>query len=64
MLARLIRLAVANRLVVLVVAVALAGLGVWSFNQQTIDAYPDISAQVVRSSPRIRAGRPRKSSGR
>ncbi len=47
MLAHLIRLALAYRIVVLAVASGIAALGVWSFNQQTIDAYPDISAQVV-----------------
>src|SRR5215467_8556067 len=33
--------------VVVIIAVALMGLGVWAFQQLPIDAYPDISAQMV-----------------
>src|SRR5262245_49644582 len=35
------------RLVVLALVAAVCVFGVWSFTQQPIDAYPDISAQTV-----------------
>src|SRR4051812_41178787 len=47
MLGKLIRLAMDYRLVVLALVVAVCGAGVWSFTQQPIDAYPDISSQTV-----------------
>jgi cobalt-zinc-cadmium resistance protein CzcA len=48
MTAKLLRLAVANRFLVVVLAACLAGLGVWAFIQLSIEAYPDISdTQVV-----------------
>src|SRR3954466_12346949 len=47
MLGKLIRTAMEYRLVVLALALAVCGFGVWSFAQQPIDAYPDISAQTV-----------------
>jgi len=47
MIARLIRAALLHRMMVIAAALALCALGVWSFGQQQIDAYPDISAQVV-----------------
>src|SRR5215813_14532429 len=43
----LIRTALRFRSMVLVMTVSVAGLGVWSFLHQQIDAYPDISAQMV-----------------
>ncbi|MGN6107187.1 MAG: efflux RND transporter permease subunit [Kofleriaceae bacterium] len=43
----LIRTALRFRLQVLVIVAALAGLGVWSALGQRVDAYPDISAQMV-----------------
>src|SRR5262245_21616801 len=47
MIGKLIRIAMDYRWVVLVLAIAICGFGVWSFTQQPIDAYPDISAQTV-----------------
>ena len=47
MLSTLIQAALNHRYIVLAVAVVLAALGVWSFQQQKIDAYPDISGQMV-----------------
>ena len=35
------------RWVVLLMALGIVGWGVWAFQQQPIDAYPDISAQMV-----------------
>jgi len=43
----LIRTALRYRWAVLVMTVLVVGLGVWSFLHQRIDAYPDISAQMV-----------------
>ena len=43
MLERIIRLAIAHRWLVLVLALALAGLGVWNFARLPIDATPDIT---------------------
>ncbi len=47
MIAALIKLTLRHRLVVIAAALAIAVFGVWSFGQQRIDAYPDISSQVV-----------------
>ena len=47
MVARLIRLATIHRLLVTVLTFAICVGGVWSFFQQPIDAYPDISALQV-----------------
>src|SRR6266849_6405299 len=43
----LIRAALRHRWPVLIVSVVVVGLGVWAFQHQKIDAYPDISAQMV-----------------
>src|SRR5262245_5014664 len=43
----LIRAALRHRLLVLAVTAFIAGLGVWAFWRQKIDAYPDISGQMV-----------------
>ncbi len=43
----LITLALRNRWLVLVLAALVSALGVWSFLHQRIDAYPDISGQMV-----------------
>ena len=43
MLERIIRLAIAHRWLVLVLALALAGLGVWNYARLPIDATPDIT---------------------
>src|SRR2546422_3568237 len=43
----LIRIALRYRWAVLVMALLIVGLGVWSFLHQQIDAYPDISGQMV-----------------
>ena len=47
MIARLIRQALSQRLLVAVICAMICIGGVWSFRQQPIDAYPDISAQQV-----------------
>src|SRR6184192_3068277 len=43
MIAKLLRFALQQRFVTIVMALALIGLGVWSFLQLKIEAYPDIS---------------------
>ena len=47
MIPALIRIALRYRWAVLATTVFIVGLGVWSFLHQQIDAYPDISAQMV-----------------
>jgi cobalt-zinc-cadmium resistance protein CzcA len=47
MIPTLIHLALRHRWLVLAVAGLLVGLGVWAFQHQQIDAYPDISGQMV-----------------
>src|SRR6267143_4152259 len=48
MIARLLRLALHQRFVAIVLGLALVGVGLWAFNQLSIEAYPDISdTQVV-----------------
>ena len=48
MIAKLLRFALGQRFVMLVMSLALIGLGIWSFQQLKVEAYPDISdTQVV-----------------
>src|SRR5262245_1145425 len=48
MIAQLLRFALANRFITVVVGLILLGLGIYSFRQLKIEAYPDISdTQVV-----------------
>src|SRR3954453_18346773 len=47
MIAYAIRTALHYPWVVLLLAAGLMSFGVWSFEQQSIDAYPDISSQMV-----------------
>jgi cobalt-zinc-cadmium resistance protein CzcA len=47
MMPALIHLALRHRWVILSMAAIIAGLGVWAFQHQQIDAYPDISGQMV-----------------
>src|SRR5262249_46892005 len=47
MIPALIRGALRHRWLVLAAATFLAGLGVWAFEHQQIDAYPDLSCQMV-----------------
>ena len=47
MIPALIHLALRHRWVILALAAMIAGLGVWAFQHQQIDAYPDISGQMV-----------------
>ena len=48
MIATLLRLALRQRFLAIVMGLALVGLGVWAFGQLSIEAYPDISdTQVV-----------------
>src|SRR5262245_20205533 len=47
MVAYAIRTALHYPWVVLILAAGLMAFGIWSFEQQSIDAYPDISAQMV-----------------
>ena len=48
MIARIIRASIANRLFVLVAAIALAIAGIWSVSRTPLDALPDLSdTQVI-----------------
>src|SRR5262245_62141334 len=47
MMTYLIPLALRNRWLVLALALAIAAFGVWTFQYQKIEAYPDISGQMV-----------------
>ena len=48
MIAALLRLALKHRVLSVLLAAGLVGLGVWAFTQLSIEAYPDISdTQVV-----------------
>src|SRR3954454_14969326 len=47
MMSALIQAAMRHRWLVLALAAAIGALGVWSFSRQQIDAYPDISGQMV-----------------
>jgi cobalt-zinc-cadmium resistance protein CzcA len=48
MIAKLLRLALRQRFLSVVIGIALVGAGVWAFSQLSIEAYPDISdTQVV-----------------
>jgi len=47
MIPALMRLALSQRWLVLMLAGLLVALGVWAFQRQQIDAYPDISGQMV-----------------
>lgn len=48
MIAKLLRFALMQRFVIIAVSTALVGLGIWSFLQLKVEAYPDISdTQVV-----------------
>lgn len=47
MIANLIRTAMQQRWLVVAFAIAIMGCGVYAFQQQPIDAYPDISSQMV-----------------
>jgi cobalt-zinc-cadmium resistance protein CzcA len=47
MIPALLRGALRHRWIVLALTVFVVGFGVWAFNHQQIDAYPDISAQMV-----------------
>jgi heavy metal efflux system protein len=44
---RIVRAALSQRLIVALFAVALTGLGIWSFRRLPVDAYPDISPTRV-----------------
>ena len=48
MIAKLLRFALKQRFITLLVGLTLIGAGIWSFQQLKIEAYPDISdTQVV-----------------
>ena len=48
MIGRILRFALEQRFITIVLAIALIGLGVYSFQQLKVEAYPDISdTQVV-----------------
>src|SRR5438067_8323604 len=47
MMSALIQASLRHRWLVLVACAFVAGLGVWAFTHQKIDAYPDISGQMV-----------------
>jgi len=46
-LARLVRFALAQRLVVVVAALVMAGIGVWAFRNLKLEAYPDLTDPTV-----------------
>ena len=52
------------RWVVLLLALGVVGWGVWAFQQQPVDAYPDISAQMVQIITLYPGRRRRRSSAR
>ena len=43
MIAQLLRFALKQRFITLLVGLTLIGAGIWAFNQLKIEAYPDIS---------------------
>ncbi len=47
MLSRLVRFALAQRLVVVVAALVMAGIGIWSFRNLKLEAYPDLTDPTV-----------------
>jgi heavy metal efflux system protein len=47
MINKLVRAALAEPLLTLIIFVALAGVGVWSFTRLPVDAYPDLSPPMV-----------------
>jgi heavy metal efflux system protein len=47
MINKLVRAALAEPLLTLIVFVALAGVGIWSFTRLPVDAYPDLSPPMV-----------------
>ncbi len=47
MIASLIELALSRRALIVFLTLALAGFGIYAFRQQPVDAYPDISSQMV-----------------
>ena len=64
MIKNLIRWAVYNRLIVLLLATALLTFGVYSFQRVNVEAYPDPRRRSSRWWRGSRGTRPRKSSGR
>jgi heavy metal efflux system protein len=44
---RIVAMSLRQRLLVVLVAVAIAGLGLWSFSRLPVDAYPDLSPPMV-----------------
>jgi Cu/Ag efflux pump CusA len=47
MIAKLVEQAIRHRWMVVILVIAVAGLGVYAFQQLPIDAYPDIAGQSV-----------------
>ena len=64
MIHRLINWAVSNRLVVILLAIALAAFGTYSFLVLNVEAYPDSAPAIVEVIAQYPELRPRKSSGR
>jgi cobalt-zinc-cadmium resistance protein CzcA len=44
---RLVRFALAQRLVVVVAALVMAGVGIWAFGNLKLEAYPDLTDPTV-----------------
>lgn len=58
MISQILRFALRQRFIVIVLSVALIGLGLWSFKQLQIEAYPDISdtqVEIITTSPGLAA---------
>ncbi len=64
MIHRLIRWALHNRLVVILLAAGLLGYGIHAFREVNVEAYPDPAPAIVEVVARFPARRQRKSSGR
>ncbi len=64
MINRLIRWAVHNRLVVILLAAGLLVYGLYAFREVNVEAYPDPAPAIVEVVARYPARRPKRSSGR
>lgn len=62
MIASMIRAALSQRLVVVVLALVVCGFGLRAAMKLSVDAFPDVTNVQVQSRPKPRAVRPRKSS--
>ena len=54
MISQILRFAIRQRFIVIVLSLALIGIGVWAFKQLKIEAYPDISdtqVEIITTAP-------------